>query len=176
MNEGAMGLGSSLIYAPATFAETPELIALATASAQCGGMYISHMRNESDHVLEAVDELIAIARASGGPAEIYHLKQAGSGNWDKLDGVIQRVVAGASGDTAKKAESAATADAPRPPSTPPADLSIPRDKVAQRAYEVWVRKGKPFGTSDQDWLQAEAELQAELAARPDGEPLPNKPR
>ena len=93
MNEGAMGLGSSLIYAPATFAETPELIALATASAQCGGMYISHMRNESDHVLDSVDELIAIARASGGPAEIYHLKQAGRGNWDNLDGVIQRVEA-----------------------------------------------------------------------------------
>ncbi len=93
MNEGAMGLGSALIYAPATFAETPELTALATASAQCGGMYISHMRNESDHVLDAVDELIGIARASGGPAEIYHLKQAGRGNWDKLDGVIQRVEA-----------------------------------------------------------------------------------
>ena len=68
MNDGGMGLGSSLIYAPGTYAETPELIALATASAQCGGMYISHMRNESDYVLEAVDELIAIARASGGPA------------------------------------------------------------------------------------------------------------
>jgi N-acyl-D-amino-acid deacylase len=67
MNEGAMGVASALIYAPATFAETPELIALATASAQCGGMYISHIRNESDHVLDAVDELIAIARASGGP-------------------------------------------------------------------------------------------------------------
>ena len=93
MNEGAMGLGTSLIYAPATFAETPELIALATASAQCGGMYISHMRNESDNLLESVDELIAIAKASGGPAEIYHLKQAGRGNWGKLDGVIQRVEA-----------------------------------------------------------------------------------
>ena len=93
MNEGAMGVGSSLIYAPATFAETPELIALATASAQCGGMYISHIRNESDHVLDAVDELIAIARASGGPGEIYHLKQAGQGNWDKLDAIIARVEA-----------------------------------------------------------------------------------
>ena len=93
MNEGAMGLGTSLIYAPATFAETPELIALATASAQCGGMYISHMRNESDNLLESVDELIAIAKASGGPAEIYHLKQAGRGNWGKLDAVIQRVEA-----------------------------------------------------------------------------------
>ena len=56
MNEGAMGVGSSLIYAPAFYAETPELIALAAASAQCGGMYISHMRNESDNLLEAVDE------------------------------------------------------------------------------------------------------------------------
>ena len=93
MNEGAMGLGSSLIYAPAAFAETPELIALATASAQCGGMYISHMRNESDHVLEAVDELIAIAKASGGPAEIYHMKQAGTGNWDKLQPMIDRIEA-----------------------------------------------------------------------------------
>ena len=93
MNEGAMGVGSSLIYAPAFYAETPELIALATASAQCGGMYISHIRNESDHLLEAIDELIAIARASGGPAEIYHLKQAGRGNWGKLDAVIARVEA-----------------------------------------------------------------------------------
>ena len=93
MDEGAMGLGSSLIYAPASYAETPELIALATASAQCGGMYISHMRNESDQLIEAVDELIAIARASGGPAEIYHLKQAGRGNWDKLDAVIARIEA-----------------------------------------------------------------------------------
>ncbi len=91
MNEGAMGVGSSLIYAPAFYAETPELIALATASAQCGGMYISHMRNESDHLLDAVDELIAIARGSGGPAEIYHLKQAGRGNWNKLDAVVARV-------------------------------------------------------------------------------------
>ncbi|MEO6359411.1 MAG: D-aminoacylase [Sphingomicrobium sp.] len=93
MNEGAMGVGSSLIYAPAFYAETPELIALATASAQCGGMYISHMRNESDNLLEAVDELIEIARKSGGPAEIYHLKQAGKSNWNKLDAVIARVEA-----------------------------------------------------------------------------------
>ena len=91
MNDGAMGLGSSLIYAPASYAETPELIALATASAQCGGMYISHMRNESDNLIEAVDELIAIAKGSGSPAEIYHLKQAGKGNWGKLDAVIARV-------------------------------------------------------------------------------------
>jgi N-acyl-D-amino-acid deacylase len=93
MDEGAMGVGSSLIYAPANFAETPELIALATESAKCGGMYISHMRNESDDILGAIDELIEIARKSGGPAEIYHLKQAGAGNWNKLPAVIEKVEA-----------------------------------------------------------------------------------
>ena len=93
MNEGAMGVGSSLIYAPAFFAETPELIALAKASADCGGMYISHIRNESDHIDTAIAELIEISKASGGPAEIYHLKQAGKENWGKLDAVIAQVEA-----------------------------------------------------------------------------------
>ena len=93
MDDGAMGVGSSLIYAPASYAETPELIALATESARCGGMYISHMRNESDDVLESIDELIEIAEKSGGPAEIYHLKQAGKDNWNKLDAVIAKVEA-----------------------------------------------------------------------------------
>lgn len=93
MNDGAVGLGSSLIYAPGLFAETDELVALATASAQCGGMYISHLRNESDGVLDATDELIEIARRSGGPAEIFHMKQAGAGNWDKQAAVIARVEA-----------------------------------------------------------------------------------
>lgn len=93
MDEGAMGVGSSLIYAPANFAETPELIALATESAKCGGMYISHMRNESGGILEAIDELIEIARKSGGPAEIYHLKQAGAENWKLLPAVIEKVEA-----------------------------------------------------------------------------------
>jgi N-acyl-D-amino-acid deacylase len=93
MDDGAMGVGSSLIYAPASYAETPELVALATESARCGGMYISHMRNESDDVLAAIDELIEIAEKSGGPAEIYHLKQAGKDNWGKLDAIIAKVEA-----------------------------------------------------------------------------------
>jgi len=93
MNEGAMGVGSSLIYTPATFAETPEIAALATASAQCGGMYISHMRDEGDALLESIDELIAIARQSGGPAEIYHFKQSGRANWDKFDAAVAKVEA-----------------------------------------------------------------------------------
>ena len=91
MKDGALGLGSALIYAPATYAKTPELIALASQSAQCGGMYISHMRSEGDRLTEAVDELIAIAKGSGGPAEIFHLKAAGKSNWGKLDTVIGQV-------------------------------------------------------------------------------------
>jgi len=93
MNEGAMGLGSSLIYAPAFFAETPELAALAKESAQCGGMYISHIRNESDDIHVAIAELVEIARQSGGPAEIYHLKQAGRENWTKLPAVVAQIEA-----------------------------------------------------------------------------------
>ena len=91
MNEGAMGVGSSLIYAPAFYAETVELTALMQEAGKCGGMYISHMRNEGDHIEKAIDELISIARASKAPAEIYHLKLAGKDNWGKLDKVIAQV-------------------------------------------------------------------------------------
>jgi N-acyl-D-amino-acid deacylase len=91
MREGALGVGSSLIYAPAFYAKTDELIALMQAAAEFKGMYISHLRSEANQLLEAVDELIAIARASGAPAEIYHLKQAGAENWGKLDSVISRI-------------------------------------------------------------------------------------
>ncbi|GGE16942.1 aminoacylase [Polymorphobacter glacialis] len=97
MNEGAVGLGSSMIYAPAAYAETPELIALATESAKCGGMYISHMRSEGDRIEAAVDELIEIARKSGGPAEIYHLKMSGKQNWGKLDTIIGKIEAARAG-------------------------------------------------------------------------------
>ena len=93
MREGAMGVGSSLIYAPAFYADTEELIALASAAGEFGGMYISHLRSEGDRLLEAVDELIRIATEAGVPAEIYHLKQSGSDNWHKLDSVIERVEA-----------------------------------------------------------------------------------
>jgi N-acyl-D-amino-acid deacylase len=98
MKEGAVGVGSSLIYAPATYAETPELIALAQEAGRCGGMYISHMRDEGPKLLQAIDELVTISRDSGAPAEIYHYKQAGKDNWGKIDAAIARVnVARASG-------------------------------------------------------------------------------
>ena len=91
MKDGALGVGSSLIYAPATYAETPELVALTTEAAKCGGMYISHMRSEGNKLIEAIDELIQISRESGAPAEIYHFKQAGKSNWAKLDDAIAKV-------------------------------------------------------------------------------------
>ena len=91
MNEGAMGVGSSIIYAPGSYAETDELVALTSEAAKCGGMYISHMRSEGDRIEEAVDELIDISRRSGAPAEIYHLKMAGRSNWDKLDTIVKKI-------------------------------------------------------------------------------------
>ncbi len=91
MNDGAMGVGSSIIYAPGSYAETDELVALTSEAAKCGGMYISHMRSEGDRIEEAVDELIEIARRSGAPAEIYHLKMAGRGNWGKLDTIVKKI-------------------------------------------------------------------------------------
>ena len=91
MKDGALGVGSSLIYAPAFYAKTPELIALARVAGEHGGIYISHMRSEGNRLLEAVDELITIAREAKVPAEIYHLKAAGRENWGKLDEVIRKV-------------------------------------------------------------------------------------
>ena len=93
MQEGAVGVGSSLIYAPANFAETPELIAITEEAAKCGGMYISHMRDEGPKLIEAIDELVTISRESGAPAEIYHFKQSGRSNWGKIDAAIARVEA-----------------------------------------------------------------------------------
>ena len=93
MREGALGVGSSLIYAPAFYAKTPELIELSKAAGEFGGMYISHMRSEGSRLLEAIDELIQIAREAGVPAEIYHFKAAGQENWDKTDAAIARVEA-----------------------------------------------------------------------------------
>lgn len=91
MEDGALGVTTALIYVPNTFARTPELIELAKESARCGGMYASHLRNEGDRLLPAIQETIDIATASGAPAEIYHFKQAGHSNWNKLDAAIAMI-------------------------------------------------------------------------------------
>lgn len=91
MEEGALGLSTSLIYPPGFFADTEELIELSKEAARYDGMYISHMRNEGNNLLEAVDELFRISREAGIRAEIFHLKAAGKNNWWKIDSIIARV-------------------------------------------------------------------------------------
>ena len=91
MEEGALGVGSSLIYAPAFYSSTEELIELCKVAAEYDGMYISHMRSEGSRLLESLDELIRIADEAGIRAEIYHLKQSGKENWDKFDDVVAKV-------------------------------------------------------------------------------------
>jgi N-acyl-D-amino-acid deacylase len=91
MREGALGISSALIYAPGVYAKTDELEALAEVAGKYGGIYISHLRSEGNDLLEAVDELITIARKANVAAEIYHLKAAGKANWHKLDAVIEKI-------------------------------------------------------------------------------------
>lgn len=88
MQQGAMGVGSALIYAPGAYAKTDEIAALATEAGKCGGIYISHMRSEGDRLIEATDELIEISRRSGAPAEIFHMKVSGRDNWPKEAALI----------------------------------------------------------------------------------------
>ena len=91
MDEGAMGLTSALIYTPGVFAKTDELVELAKVASESGGMYISHMRSEGNRLLEAIDEVLTIAREARIRAEIYHLKAVGKENWARLDDAIARI-------------------------------------------------------------------------------------
>jgi len=93
MDEGAMGLTTALIYIPGVFAKTDELVELAKVASASGGMYISHMRSEGNRLLEAIDETLTIAREAKIRAEIYHLKESGESNWNKIDAVIAKVEA-----------------------------------------------------------------------------------
>jgi N-acyl-D-amino-acid deacylase len=104
MDEGAMGLTTALIYIPGVFAKTDELVELAKVASASGGMYISHMRSEGNRLLEAIDETLTIAREAKIRAEIYHLKESGESNWNKLDAVITKV------DAARKEGLDVTAD------------------------------------------------------------------
>lgn len=104
MEEGALGIGSSLIYAPAFYSSTEELIELSKVAAEYDGMYISHMRSEGNRLLESLDELIRIADEAGIRAEVYHLKMAGKENWHKFDTVVAKI------DSARAAGLHITAD------------------------------------------------------------------
>jgi len=104
MKQGAMGVGSSLIYAPADYASTEELIELNKVVSKYGGMYITHMRSESDKIYKALNEVFTIARESKVPAEIYHLKINNTWNWNKVDTVLAKI------DSAQRSGLKITAD------------------------------------------------------------------
>lgn len=134
MREGALGLGSSLIYAPAFYADTEELVALARAVAEYGGMYISHMRSEGNRLLESIDELIQIAERAGLPAEIYHLKMSGSDNWDKFDQAVARI------ETARARGVRISADMyTYTAGSTGLDAAMPPD-VQEGGYEAWAAR------------------------------------
>ncbi len=126
MREGAIGVGSSLIYAPGNFANTDELVALMNAAAEYGGRYISHIRSEGDRLEESVEELIHISRVTGAPAEIYHLKASGKPNWRKLENVFALI------ESAREEGLAITADMyTYPAGATGLDASMP----------LWVQEG-----------------------------------
>jgi len=155
MEEGAMGVGSSLIYPPAFFASTEELTALCAEAGKYGGSYISHMRSEGNRLNEAVDELIRIARDAKVHAEIYHLKAGGKSNWVKMDSVIRQVEnARASGidisaDMYTYEAGATGMTAAFPPSLQDGGF----DKLRQRLMDPAIRASmkKAMNTDANDW-------------------------
>ena len=140
MQDGAMGVGSALIYAPGTFARTDELAALTSEAGRCGGIYISHMRSEGDRLLEATDELIEISRRSGAPAEIFHMKASGRDNWGKEDALIARV------EAARAKGQRITADMyTYPAGSTGFDAAMPT-WVQAGGVEAWIARLKDPGT------------------------------
>ncbi|MFD2098621.1 N-acyl-D-amino-acid deacylase family protein [Flagellimonas iocasae] len=134
MEDGALGVGSSLIYAPAFYSSTEELIELCKVAAEYDGMYISHIRSEGSQLLESLDELIKIAHDAGIRAEIYHLKQSGKDNWDKFDAVVQKV------DSARAAGLSITADMYNyVAGATGLDASMP-PWVQEGGYEKWAER------------------------------------
>lgn len=93
MQAGAIGVSTALIYPPAVYADTEEIAALAKVAGEYGGCYYTHMRNEGDRLLEAIDEALEIGKAAGTPVHIFHLKAAGRQNWGKMDQAISRITA-----------------------------------------------------------------------------------
>lgn len=136
MREGALGVGSSLIYAPAFYAKTPELVELSRAAGEFGGMYISHMRSEGARLLEAIDELIQIAREARVPAEIYHFKAAGRDNWNKTDAAIARI------EKARREGVRITADIYTYPAGATGLNATMPPWVQEGGYDEWVKRLK----------------------------------
>jgi len=136
MEEGALGVSTALIYPPGSYARTDEIIELAKVAARYNGIYISHMRSEGNALLEAVDELIHIARTANCWAEIYHLKTMGKPNWTKLDGLIQKV------ETARAAGLHITADMYTYPAGAAGLGATMPPWVQEGGQEAWVNRLK----------------------------------
>ncbi len=140
MEDGALGVAASLIYAPAFYAKTDELTALAKVAGEFGGIYIAHIRSEGNRLLEAADELISIARDANVPAQFYHLKAAGQANWGKLDALIGKIETARAGGLKITADmytytaGATGLDAAMPP------------WVQEGGYNEWVRRLKEPAT------------------------------
>jgi len=136
MEEGAMGVGSSLIYAPAFYSSTKELIELCKVSSEYDGMYISHMRSEGNRILESIDELMKIANDANIRAEIYHLKMSGKDNWHKYDEVVKKI------DSARTAGLHITTDMYNyVAGATGLDASMP-PWVQEGGYDKWARRLK----------------------------------
>ncbi|MFJ5613870.1 amidohydrolase family protein [Streptomyces sp. NPDC093221] len=144
--DGALGLGSALIYAPGMYASTDELTAFAEVLAEHDALYISHIRNESDSLLESLDELIGIAERSGARAEVYHLKAAGRDNWPLMASAIQRIEEARAGGLAVTAnvypyEAGATGlDACVPPRFHDGGPDALRGKLAHEDFRETVKE------------------------------------
>ncbi len=166
MEEGAMGLGSSLIYAPAFYAKTDELIEMAKVVGEYDGMYISHMRSEGNQLLESVEELITIAREGNVAAEIYHLKAGGQDNWPKMDQVYHMV------ENARAEGLAITADMYTYPAGATGLNAYMPPWVQEGGYDEWAKRlqdpeirarlAEEMKVSSNDWENLG------LAAGPDG--------
>ena len=134
MEDGALGVGSSLIYAPAFYAKTDELIELCKVASAYNGMYISHMRSEGNRLLEAIDETLTIARQAHIRAEIYHLKAGGQSNWKKLGDAIAKI------EAARKEGLEITADMyTYTAGSTGLDASMP-PWVQEGGYDAWAKR------------------------------------
>ena len=136
MMQGAIGIGSSLIYAPGDYADTDELVELSKIASSYGGRYISHLRNEDFRVIEAVDELLEIAKRANIPAQIYHLKTSRKPNWHLLDSVINKV------ETAREDGLKITADMYTYPASSTGLTGVIPTWVQEGGRQAWINRMK----------------------------------
>jgi len=134
MEEGAVGVSSALEYVPASFASTDELIELCRVAKEYDGLYISHIRNEDDTFLEAIDDFLRIPAATGIRSEIYHFKQVGRTNWDKLDRAVAKI------DSARAAGLHVTADMYNYPASSTGLGIIMPEWVQEGGFDKWVER------------------------------------